>query len=71
MYLIIQVPVDTVEKLSEELTKRDMPLPAEIINERLRDGRGDVSLNAIHGSSGYKAALYLLREGDAFREETY
>lgn len=69
--LIIQLPTEAVDDLSEELTKRDMPLPAEIINDRLRDRRGDVPLNAIHGASGYKADLYLLRKGDAFRQEAF
>ena len=69
--LVIQIPEGAADKFSEELAKRDMLLPAEIIQERLKDRRGDVPLNAIHGSSGYKADLYLLREGDAFREEAF
>ena len=69
--LVIQIPEGAADKFSKELAKRDMLLPAEIIQERLKDRRGDVPLNAIHGSSGYKADLYLLREGDAFREEAF
>ena len=69
--LIIQVPESAADKLSAELEKRDMLLPVEIIRERLKDQRGDVPLNAIHGASGYKADLYILREGDDFREETF
>jgi hypothetical protein len=69
--LIIQIPESAADKLSEELEKRDMFLPAEIIRERLKDRREDVPLNAIHGASGFKADLYILREGDAFREEAF
>lgn len=69
--LIIQVPEGAVDKLSEELEEREMLLPAEIIRERVNDRGGDVPLNAIHGVSGYKADLYILREGDDFREEAF
>ena len=69
--LIIQVPESAADKLSAELEKRDMLLPPEIIRERLNDQRGDVPLNAIHGASGYKADLYILRKGDDFREEAF
>ncbi len=69
--LIVQVPESAADKLSEELEKRDMLLPAEIIRERVKDRRGDLPLNAIHRSSGYKADLYILREGDDFREEAF
>jgi len=69
--LVIQIPEGAADKLSKELAKREMLLPTEIIQERLNDRRGDVPLNAIHGSSGYKADLYLLRDGDAFREEAF
>jgi len=69
--LIVEIPADAVENLSEALTKRDMPLPAEIIKDRIKDSRGDVPLNAIHEASGYKADLYLLRKGDAFRQKAF
>ncbi|MGB2965498.1 MAG: hypothetical protein WBB69_16105 [Anaerolineales bacterium] len=69
--LVVQVPESAADKLSKELEKRDMPLPAEIIRERVKDRRGDLPLNTIHGVSGYKADLYILREGDDFREEAF
>ena len=69
--LVIQIPTGAVVKLSEEMEKRDMLLPAGIIQDRLKDHRGDDQLNAIHGSSGYKADLYLLKEGDSFRAEAF
>lgn len=69
--LVIQVTESDAEKLSDELEKRDMFLPAEIIREGLNDRREDVPLNAIHGASGFKADLYFLREGDTFRQEAF
>jgi hypothetical protein len=69
--IIIQIKEEEADKLAAALAKRDMPLPAEIVRQRIKDRRGDVPLNAIHGSSGYKADLYLLREGDALRQEAF
>jgi hypothetical protein len=69
--LVIQISEDDADQLSEELEKRDMFLPAEIIRERLKDHREEGPLNAIHGASGFKANLYVLRQGDAFRQEAF
>ena len=69
--LVIQIPKGAEVKLSEELEKRDMLLPAEIIQDRVKDRRGDDHLNAIHATSGYKADLYLVKEGDRFRNEAF
>jgi len=69
--LVIQIPKGAEVKLSEELEKRDMLLPAEIIRDRVKDRRGDDHLNAIHATSGYKADLYLVKEGDRFRNEAF
>jgi len=69
--LVIQIPKGSEVKLSKEMEKRDMLLPADIIQDRLKDHSGDDHLNAIHGSSGYKADLYLVKEGDRFRNEAF
>lgn len=69
--LVIQIPKGAEAKLSEELAKRNMLLPEDIIQDRLKDRRGDDHLNAIHTTSGYKADLYLVREGDLFRNEAF
>ncbi len=53
------------------MKNRDIHLPADIILATLKDDRGDLPLNAIHDSSGFKADLYLLREGDPFRAEAF
>ncbi len=69
--LVIQIPKGAEVRLSDELEKRNMLLPADIIQDRLKDHRGDDRLNAIHATSGYKADLYLLRDGDQFRAEAF
>jgi hypothetical protein len=69
--LVIRIPKGAEAKLSAELEKRNMLLPADIIQDRLKDQRGDDHLNAIHTTSGYKADLYLVREGDRFRNEAF
>jgi len=69
--VVIQVPIESVNRLSAELTDRDMLLPADIILDHLLDDRADIPLNAIHLHSGYKADIYLLREGDNLREEAF
>lgn len=65
--LIINVPIEAVDKLSKELEKRDMLVPADIILDSIREDRADIPLNAIHMYSGLKADLYLVRSGDELR----
>lgn len=69
--VVIHVPVEGVNRLSEALTTRDMLLPADIILDNLLDDRADIPLNAIHVHSGYKADIYLLRAGDTLREQAF
>lgn len=69
--VVVQVPVDSVQKLSDELAARDMLVPADIILNNLLEDRADIPLNAIHLSSGYKADIYLFRKGDELREEAF
>jgi hypothetical protein len=69
--IVVQVPVELVNRLSEELTARDMLVPAEIILNHLLDDRADIPINAIHIHSGYKADIYLLQEGDTLRKEAF
>jgi hypothetical protein len=69
--VVVQVPVELTNRLSEELTARDMLVPTEIILNHLLDDRADIPINAIHIHSGYKADIYLLREGDTLRKEAF
>lgn len=65
--LVVKIPIKAINKLSKELKKRDMLLPPEIILDSILEERADTPLNAIHMYSGFKADLYLVREGDELR----
>ena len=41
-----------------------MLIPAEIILDNILEERADISINAIHMHSGFKADFYSVREGD-------
>ena len=65
--LVVKIPIKAINKLSKELEKRDMLIPAEIILDAVLEDRADIPINAIHMHSGFKADLYLVREGDELR----
>ena len=69
--LVVDIPVEAVNRLSDELKARDMLVPAEIILDALTEDRADVPINAIHLYSGLKADLYPLRAGDELRQEAF
>ena len=62
--LVINVPIEAVGKLSKELEKRDMLVPADILLDAILEDRADIPINAIHMYSGLKADLYPVRQGD-------
>jgi len=64
--VVIHLPLESIFPLSAELKKRDMLVPGEIILDSLIKSH-DAPLNAIHLYTGYKADIFLLREGDTFR----
>jgi hypothetical protein len=68
---VVNIPIETVGKLSKELEKRDMLVPEEIILNNIWEDRADLPINAIHMSSGYKADLYPMREGDELRASAF
>jgi len=69
--LVVNIPLEAVNRLSDELKKRDMLVPAEIILDALIENRADLPINAIHMYSGLKADLYPMREGDDLRREAF
>jgi hypothetical protein len=69
--LVVNIPLKSVNKLSKELEKRDMLLPAEIILDNILENRADIPINAIHIYSGLKADLYPVREGDELRQGAF
>lgn len=69
--LVVNIPLEAVGRLSKELEKRAMLVPAEIILDNILETRADLPINAIHMVSGYKADLYPLREGDELRASAF
>jgi hypothetical protein len=69
--LLVNIPIKSINKLSKELEKRDMLIPAEIILDAVLEDRVDIPLNAIHMHSGLKADLYPVREGDELRQSAF
>lgn len=69
--LVVKIPIKSIKRLSRELEKRDMLIPAEIILENILEDRADIPLNAIHMYSGLKADLYPVREGDELRQSAF
>jgi len=69
--LVINLPIEAVPTLSEELKKRDMLVPADILLDALIENRSDLPINAIHLQTGFKADLYPIRPGDALRAEAF
>lgn len=69
--LVVNIPLEAIGKLSNELKKRDMLVPEEIILDNLLETRADLPINAIHRYSGYKADLYPVRDGDELRAAAF
>jgi hypothetical protein len=65
--LVINLPGTHVRRLSQELERRRMLVPPDILVDLLIQPEGDLPVNAIHLDAGYKAELFLLRPGDDFR----
>ena len=68
---VIDLPIKAVNKLSKELEKRHMLVPAEIMLDTMMEDRADIPINAIHIYTGFKADLYLMREGDELRQSAF
>ena len=69
--LVVNIPLKSVNRLSKELAKRDMLIPAGIILDNILEDRADIPINAIHMYSGFKADLYPVREGDELRQSAF
>jgi hypothetical protein len=65
--VVIDLPGERIVQFSEELRRRQMLLPPDVIIDIWMQPEGDLPLNAIHLDSGYKAELFLLRPNDAHR----
>lgn len=69
--LVVNIPLESIGQLSNELMKRDMLVPEEIILANILEERVDLPINAIHMHSGYKADLYPVRDGDELRAAAF
>lgn len=69
--VVISLPVEKIGQLSEELKKRDMLVPPEIILDLYLEDRADLPISAIHLHSGYKAELFLLKPHDELRRSAF
>lgn len=66
--VIVNLPVDAINPLSKALQDRGVLVPSEIILDTLIEDRSDLPIHAIHGTSGFKADIYLLRPEDDLRK---
>jgi hypothetical protein len=69
--LVVNIPLESIQHLANELKKRDMLVPGEIILDIVLEDRSDLPINAVHMHSGYKANLYPVREGDELRASAF
>ena len=69
--IVIHLGMEQINALSKELEKIEIYLPPDIIMENLHKTRIDLPINAIHGASGYKAEMFLLREDDELRKTAF
>ena len=69
--LVVNIPLESIGQFSNELKKRDMLVPEEIILDIILENRVDLPINAIHMYSGYKADLYPVRDGDELRASAF
>lgn len=65
--VVINLPGDQIDRLSQELAKHGMLVPPDIILRLLFQPEGDLPINAMHLDSHYKAEFFLLRYGDEYR----
>jgi hypothetical protein len=69
--IVIHLGIEQINALSKELEKVDIYLPPDIILDNLHETRIDLPINAIHGASGYKAEMFLIREDDELRKTAF
>jgi len=68
--VVVNLPGNRIRRFSEELVKRDMLVPPEVILDLLLQPEGDLPINAIHLYTGLKADIFLQRMGDDYRATT-
>jgi hypothetical protein len=69
--LVVDLSPNDSPLLSKELAKIDIYLPADIILDTLIEERADLPINAIHGSTGFKAEMFPIRAWDELRTNAF
>jgi len=69
--IVIHLGIKQINALSKALEEVEIFLPPDIILENLSETRIDLPINAIHGASGYKAEMFLMREDDELRQTAF
>ena len=64
--LVINMPIERIVALSDALKRHNFLVPPDILLDNLL-APGDLPVNAHHLDTGFKAELFLLRQGDALR----
>lgn len=65
--LVINLPLERIQAFSQELEKRQVLIPPDIILERFIQPQGDIPLSGIHLYSGQRADIFLLTADDPLR----
>lgn len=69
--VVINLPIEKMKAFSEELQKRDMLVPVDIILDAYLETRADLPVDAIHMYTGYKAEFFLLRPENEYGNEAF
>lgn len=69
--VVVNLPMNRIVRLSQELAKRDMLVPPDILLHLLLQTEGDLPVNALHLHSSHKAELFLLRPFDEYRQAAF
>jgi hypothetical protein len=68
--LVINLPTEQIQRFSDELARRQILVPPDLMLDLLAETRGDVPLVGYHLHWSHKAELFPLRPGDELRAST-
>lgn len=69
--LVVNIPIETVARLSGELEKRGMLVPPEVILDAILEDRADLPISPVQATSGFKTDLYPVRAHDELRRSAF
>ena len=69
--MVVDIPIEAVDRLSKEFDSRGMLLPQEVILDAILEKRADIPISPVHIYSGFKADLYPMRGGDELRQSAF